>query len=146
MATIRKTLYDVDSANRILPLVSAIVRDVVKEFHTLRHAGRQQRILEAEAVVGGPSTRKIRSLKSQVQECSARIEGYLLELEELGIELRDLDSGLVDFPTIMRGEPAFLCWKPGEEDVQWWHTAGQGFADRRPIPTEERAVLPAHAR
>ena len=136
----RSSIYDVESANRILPLVRTIVRDVVDEFRALRHAGREQRILEAEDT-GARAARRIQNLRTTIHEASSRIEGYLRELEELGLEIRDLESGLIDFPTIMRGEPAFLCWKIGEEEVLWWHAAGQGFADRQPIPAEERAAL-----
>ena len=136
-------IYDVEGANRILPLVRTIVKDVVGEFKDLRHAGRQQRVLEAESEGAARTKRRIQRLRSKVQDSSTRIEGYLRELEELGIEIRDLETGLVDFPTVMRGEPAFLCWKIGDEAVLWWHAAGQGFADRQPIPAEERAVAEA---
>jgi hypothetical protein len=143
MAIIRRTLYEVDGANRMLPLVRAIVGDVVAEFRRLRSAGREQRILESDTDGDGSSMRRIHDLRVVVTECSTRVEGYLHELEELGLELRDLETGLVDFPTLMYGEPAFLCWKPGESEVLWWHAAGQGFADRQPIPRVERVALPA---
>jgi hypothetical protein len=137
----RSTIYDVASATRILPLVQTIVRDVVAEFRELRHAGRQQRILETESEGSAVTDRRLRVLRTLVQDASTRIEGYLRELEDLGLEIRDLESGLVDFPTIMRGEPAFLCWTLGENEVLWWHAAGQGFGERQRIPAEERVAL-----
>jgi len=131
---VRRTLYEVDAANRVLPLLRSIIRDVVEEFHSLRSAGRQQRALEAEPLADPISKNRLKGLRSHIGEASNRIEGYLRELEDLGIELRDLETGLVDFPAIVNGEPAFLCWKPGEEEIRWWHSATQGFADRRPLP------------
>lgn len=131
---VRRTLYEIDTANRALPLVRSIVRDVVEEFHALREAGREQRALESRPLTESADRKRLRQLKLEAGEASARIERYLQELEEMGIELRDLETGLVDFPTLVNGEPAYYCWKPGDEDIRWWHAATQGFADRRPVP------------
>ncbi|MCP5068333.1 MAG: DUF2203 family protein, partial [bacterium] len=62
-------------------------------------------------------------------------ESYLQELASLGLEVRDLELGLVDFPTIVEGEPAYLSWRLGEEQVNFWHPADRGFTDRVPLPT-----------
>ena len=58
----------------------------------------------------------------------------LRELSDLGLEVRDLELGLVDFPSLIDGEPAYLSWRLGEEDVSWWHPADKGFSDRAPVP------------
>lgn len=142
---VRKTLYELDSANQVLPLVRSIVRDVVEDFHALRNAGREQRALEAEPTVDVGARRRIRALRENVGTASNRIEGYLRELESLGLELRDLETGLVDFPTVFQGEPAYFCWKPGEQDVGYWHAATQGFADRRRLPRAELATISGRA-
>jgi hypothetical protein len=58
----------------------------------------------------------------------------LLEhLESLGIVVRDLESGLVDFPTVRDGEPAWLCWRLSDPDLAFWHTTREGYASRRPL-------------
>jgi hypothetical protein len=140
-----QSLYDVQSASRILPLVRTIVKDVVTEFRALRSAGREQRRIEV--VLDGPDAhRHLRTMRAAVEESSARIEGYLKELEALGIEIRDLEIGLVDFPTLMRGEPAYLCWKVGEDEIRWWHAAGQGVADRQPLPADVPSLAPMPTR
>ena len=142
---VRRTLYELDSANQVLPLVRSIVRDVVEEFHALRSAGQEQRALEAEPVIDVEARRRIRKLREVVGTSSNRIEGYLRELESLGLELRDLETGLIDFPTIWQGEPAYFCWKPGEDEVGYWHAASQGFADRRRLPREDLETIKLRA-
>jgi hypothetical protein len=137
----KRLLYEIDTANRVLPLVRAIVRDVVNDFRVLRGAGRQQRALQAHHDGDTRTLDRIGRLSDQVDEVSSRIEGYLRELEELGIELRDLETGSVDFPTIMNGLPAFLCWRLGEEEVAWWHAASTGYADRQRLPERVRSGL-----
>ena len=58
----------------------------------------------------------------------------LLEhLNGLGVVLRDIETGLVDFPTLRDGEPAWLCWRLEDPDLAWWHTTREGYASRRPL-------------
>ena len=134
MGTGIRTLFTVEEANQVLPLVRSIVRDVVNDFRELRNAGRERRALEVESAGSRSAARHIESLKDKVNEFSARIEGYLRELSDLGLEVRDLELGLVDFPSLIDGEPAYLSWRLGEEDVSWWHPADKGFSDRAPVP------------
>jgi hypothetical protein len=65
---------------------------------------------------------------------SPEVAGALLDhLGSLGIVVRDLDEGLVDFPTMRDGEPAWLCWKLTDPDLAYWHTTREGYASRRPL-------------
>ena len=57
----------------------------------------------------------------------------LQHLEGLGIVVRDLESGLVDLPTLRDGEPAWLCWRLADPDLAFWHTTREGFSSRRPL-------------
>jgi hypothetical protein len=90
--------------------------------------------LEVESAGSPESERQIDSLKDRVSAYSTSIEGYLRELADLGLEVRDLELGLVDFPSLIEGEPAYLSWRLGEDRVSWWHPADKGFSDRTPVP------------
>ena len=62
------------------------------------------------------------------------IDALLREVADLGIEVKDLDNGLIDFRTQRGGEEVYLCWRLGEGDrIDWWHTIDGGFAARRPL-------------
>lgn len=62
------------------------------------------------------------------------IRALVREVAEMGIEVKGLDDGLIDFPAEWRGRPIHLCWKLGEgERISWWHEVDTGFAGRRPI-------------
>jgi hypothetical protein len=61
------------------------------------------------------------------------IEALLRHLDSLGIVVRDIEEGLVDFPTIRDGEPAWLCWKLSDAELGHWHTTREGFASRQPL-------------
>ena len=55
-------------------------------------------------------------------------------LERLGVLVKDLDRGLVDFPALRDGEEVLLCWQVGEDEVAFWHGVDEGFAGRKPLP------------
>ena len=80
------------------------------------------------AATNGGSTKREKWSKTlaRVQELLERLAGW-------GLEVRDVESGLVDFPSIVDGREAFLCWKLGEASVAHWHLPGEGFGSRRPL-------------
>ena len=65
---------------------------------------------------------------------AAEIRALLQEIADMGVEVKSLDEGLIDFPSVRRGREIYLCWKLGEGDrISWWHEPHTGFAGRRPI-------------
>jgi hypothetical protein len=73
------------------------------------------------------------ALIALAEEAAACVE----ELAALGVQVKDLDSGLLDFPAVRNGEPVLLCWRVGEDHVGYWHGLEDGFAGRRPIDWSE---------
>ncbi len=63
----------------------------------------------------------------------AALRDVLKEVVQAGIEIKDVSTGLVDFPHFKDGEEVFLCWKLGEDDISYWHTIEDGFAGREPL-------------
>ena len=61
------------------------------------------------------------------------MEAAVRRIDDWGIALRDIGSGLVDFPALANGRPIWLCWKLGEGDIAWWHELQAGVAGRRPL-------------
>jgi hypothetical protein len=59
------------------------------------------------------------------------------EIGTHGAQVKDLDSGLIDFPALRRGETVLLCWQLGEDEIAWWHSVDDGFAGRRPLPLDD---------
>ena len=57
----------------------------------------------------------------------------MIELRELEVVLRDLDRGLVDFPSLRDGREVYLCWQEGEDEIGFWHEPDAGFGGRRPL-------------
>jgi hypothetical protein len=57
----------------------------------------------------------------------------LAEIEEIGVQVKDLEQGLLDFPSVMDGRAVLLCWKLGEKEIGYWHSPEDGFAERKPL-------------
>ena len=72
---------------------------------------------------------KTDQLDTVVKDLMSRIQ----ELEDLGVKLRDIDTGLLDFPAKRFGDLVYLCWKYGESSIEFWHTQNEGFASRKQI-------------
>jgi hypothetical protein len=76
---------------------------------------------------------QLAALRQRADVTADEMRALLVFLESHGVVLRDLETGLVDFPTVRDGEPAWLCWRLEDPDLSYWHTTREGFASRRPL-------------
>jgi hypothetical protein len=76
---------------------------------------------------------QIASLRRRLDVSADELRALLDFLDSHGVVLRDVETGLVDFPTTRDGEPAWLCWRFEDPDLAFWHTTREGFASRRPL-------------
>jgi hypothetical protein len=82
---------------------------------------------------GGFNPRLPAEIDAGVEEAAAALSACVEELAQLGVLIKDLDTGLVDFPSFRDGEEVLLCWQLGEDEIAWWHTLDGGFAGRQPL-------------
>lgn len=84
-------------------------------------------------VLGGsyPSYSDLVRKKAERDHASARIVETISKIQETGCLVKDIDAGLIDFPSLIEGQEAFLCWKQGEHRIEYWHGLEDGFAGRR---------------
>lgn len=130
--TLKVTLpYTVAQANRTLPLVRRIVGDLVGTFRAWEDAVRQVELTAHENSLVNPESER---WQREAQRLAADIDQCVRELSELGIEVRGLDVGLVDFPGELDGREVWFCWMLGEPAVTHWHERDQGFSHRQPLP------------
>ncbi len=123
--------FTVDEANRTLPLVRRIVADIVSTHGQLVERLQEYRTLDADAEADGQRRKK---LESELEELTSTVNRFVAELEEIGVLFKGFEEGLVDFYALMDGRPIFLCWKLGEESIEWWHELEAGFAGRQALP------------
>ena len=122
-------LFNLDSANRSLPLVRRVVDDIVREYRELMKL-RDAREELSTAEVAGP---KLDAMRAAAEQHVERLNALQDELREVGCELKDWKTGLVDFPAVHDGRQVWLCWKLGEERVSHWHELHEGFSGRKSV-------------
>jgi hypothetical protein len=125
----------------MLPLVRAIVsdlarltREVIERHQRLEHVRAGRRITS-----GDPYDEELAQIEHELAKDRARLNEYAEELRQLGVEPKSAVDGIVDFPAVIDGALAFLCWKLGEPEVLFWHPLHSGFAGRQPL-TADAAV------
>ena len=121
----------------MLPLVRAITSDLVQLYcEVIERRGRLKRLFAGRDLEpGDPYTDELVQIQDELDKDLQRLEGYMGELRELGVELKSPTEGLIDFPSCLDGQPVHLCWQLGESEVMFWHPRDEGFAARKPLPT-----------
>jgi len=136
-----KKRYTVAQANRTLPYVRSIVDEVQARYRVIQESGRRHNALDPKEEA------RRTSLKEEVREAADRIRACLDELQALGLEMKDYEEGLVDFPSELEGRPILLCWKLGEEKIGFWHEVDSGYKGRKAVPdAPDWPPLPAPAK
>jgi len=115
------------------------VERILLQLRELRDQGLAARerleLLWAALERGEPVLDEIGTLQRQVDAGTEEFGTHVVELEELGGVLKDLDMGLVDFPTVAGGSEVYLCWRLGEDGIHYWHGLDEGYAGRKPLWT-----------
>ena len=138
--------YDLDDANARLPELREILgalRDQRGELIRLRdQVLERQEAVEAGACRAAEgsgespeavSDDELRLIRLRMQGVIDQMQAGVARIDALGITLRDIESGLIDFPALVSGRQVCLCWRLGEGDVEWWHELTSGFSGRRPL-------------
>ena len=133
----RVRFFSLEEANRTLPLVRRIVRDIRDEYRELQPPLRRFQSLDSDA----ETSQEGRRLRSELDARTERLNGYLQELLDLGCQFKGFDDGLVDYHAMLEGRPVLLCWKLGEPEIGWWHEIDAGFAGRQRIDEAVRTRL-----
>lgn len=79
--------------------------------------------------------------KQELNSALTRLYAAIEELEAMGIVLKSIDEGLIDFPAKRFGEDVWLCWKSGEDEVKFWHGKDEGFMGRKPLPVSDESLV-----
>jgi hypothetical protein len=125
-------------ANELLAEVRPLAESLVEHRQGMRLAAERRARLTARIAGNGGDLdpQEPGELDEQFQRESQAVTQAAERLERLGVLVKDLDTGLVDFPALHEGEEVLLCWQVGEDEVAHWHGVDEGFAGRKPLPLE----------
>jgi len=135
--------FTLQEAESVLPEIEASLREAISlksEFELAE--GELQSINRRVMMLGGMliDREEIQRLKQRRDSSAEGLKAAIGKIQEFGCVIKDLDVGLVDFTTLFRGEEVFLCWKLGESGIRFWYGTHEGFAGRKPIDDEFRAL------
>jgi hypothetical protein len=125
-------------ANELLTTVRPLAERMVAHRRALAVATVRHARIAAKIAGNGGGVRphEVDELQSTIEAEAAGVVRCVEELHSLGVVVKDLDQGLVDFPARRGQDEVLLCWHVGEDEVGFWHSLEEGFAGRRPLPLE----------
>jgi len=118
------TFYDIDEANARIPHV----RELLTQLRDERDALIRLRDRSQEPDADEDERRRIHL---RMQGIVDQMQAAVVRIDDWSITLRDIQSGLIDFPALVNGRQVCLCWQLGEDEVEWWHELADGFAGRK---------------
>jgi hypothetical protein len=129
----KRKLYTLEEANAMLPLLRSILRDVTVLQADLRE--RYERLVRLQKTDGMDKVHRdeVQQMIEDFERAQEKMREYEFELEKLSVELKDYDTGLIDFRHMKDGREVYLCWKLGEAEVAHWHELNAGFSGRQKI-------------
>lgn len=134
--------FTLAEAESLIPSVDRLLRQA-RELKSgyVNAEKRMDSFQEKIVLMGGMIVNrgKVREARDRRDDAAASLRSAIEQVQEIGCVVKDLDMGLVDFPTLFHGEEVYLCWKLGEPCIGYWHGTDEGFAGRKPIDEDFRA-------
>ena len=124
------TYFDLSDANARLVELRPLLSDLRDDRDAV---ARSQRRLEQLRRDGADHHAELEHEQEELKRLVRRMTDAVRRIDAWGIMLRDIGTGLVDFPALASGRPIWLCWRLGEADIAWWHELEAGVAGRRPL-------------
>jgi len=133
--------FTLAEAQSLIPEVDPLLRQAISLKSDYQEAERAvQQFAQRVAMMGGVSMDRgqVIDAKNRRKSVAQNLRSVIEQVQEFGCLVKDLDMGLIDFPTLFRGEEVYLCWKLGEPAIAFWHGVDEGFRGRKPIDQDFR--------
>jgi hypothetical protein len=128
--------FDLRQAEELLPEIEVLLTAALECKKLLDEASRAQaRTIERVVRMGGSRVNlsEALALKKRKEKLLDSLREHIELVQDYGVLIKDLEIGLIDFPTQIRGKDAYICWKLGETSIRHWHYTDEGFSNRKPL-------------
>ena len=138
-------VFTLEEAQAVLPVVEALLKRAMEARRSVMEIEQDlQQLSQRISLSGGmrvdvPAVKRQRIAHDLFAE---QVQELVTEIDSIGVEVKDLDSGLLDFPCKLEDRVVLLCWKQGEDRITHWHTMEDGFRGRKPIDDRFRRNKP----
>lgn len=128
--------FTLDEAQSLLPVLESLLRTAMAAKKTIEDFEAEQQALAHRVFLNGGTFLNVVPLarkKAERVKAEQRGKDAIAEINAIGVQVKDLDMGLLDFPCEVNGQTILLCWKLGEKSITHWHGVEEGFAGRKPV-------------
>jgi hypothetical protein len=133
--------FTLQEAQNLLPVLESLLRTAMEGKKLIEAVDNELQDLAHRVMMSGGLSVNIVQMarrKAEREKAIHRVKDTLAEINAIGVQVKDIEIGLLDFPCKVEGRVVLLCWKLGEQGITHWHTSSEGFAGRKPV--DERIV------
>jgi hypothetical protein len=128
--------FSLQEAQSLVPVLEGLLRTSIDGKKVIEEVEKELSAINEHIFVSGGAfieVKKVALRRAERDKAVQRVRDALAEIDAIGVQVKDLDIGLLDFPCSVDGEVLLLCWKLGEASITHWHGTEEGFAGRKPI-------------
>lgn len=128
--------FTLEEAKMLLPVLESLLRAAITGKELIEEVDAEFQEVTQRIFLNGGTSLNIVPLarkKAEREKTLQRVKDAMAEIDATGVQVKDLDIGLLDFPCEVDGRTILLCWKLGEDSITHWHGIGEGFSGRKPI-------------
>lgn len=128
--------FTLQEAQSLLPILESLLRSAIDGKKLVETVDQELQELAHQVFLKGGMLVNVVGMarrKAEREKAIQRVKDAIAEIDATGVQVKDLEIGLLDFPCVVDGRTVLLCWKLGEKSVTHWHTPSEGFAGRKPI-------------
>ena len=133
--------FTLEEAQSLLPVLESLLRTAIDGKKLIEAVDAELQDLAHRVFLSGGllvNIIQVARRKAEREKTIQRVKDTLAEIDATGVQVKDLDIGLLDFPCQVEGRTVLLCWKLGEKGITHWHDTSEGFAGRKPIDEKNR--------
>jgi hypothetical protein len=141
--------FTLDEAQSLLPVMESLLKRAMEGRQSAQSVESELHGLTRQIYLSGGmrvNSAEVAKQRAAVEEHLQQVRESVAEIDAIGVQVKDLDSGLLDFPCRVEDEVVLLCWRMGEPAIQHWHTVDSGFQGRQPVDERFRRRASAGGR
>jgi hypothetical protein len=129
-------LFTLEQAQTLLPVLKSLLKKAMEGKKMIEELDEEMRSLHHRIFLSGGlflNVLHVARRRAERDKALQEVKDAMAEIDAIGVQVKDLDMGLLDFPCQVDGSIVLLCWKYGEDKIEFWHGMEEGFAGRKPI-------------
>jgi hypothetical protein len=141
--------FTLDEAQSLLPVLESLLKRAMEGRRAAQSVEAELSELPQRIYLSGGmrvNSASVARQRAEIEEHLKQVQESIAEIDAIGVQVKDLDSGLLDFPCRINGEVVLLCWRMGERAIEHWHTIEAGFQGRQPVDERFRRRVTAGGR